>query len=136
MPCLQMLMFTLIKSTSSQCNGTSKAMISYDIYNSGHEHRFLKWQKLVKVWKYNTASTWQIQTCIYTYTERNESDGQVWLGTIKLVLHRLHKCLQILCLRDRLREAWIREQTRVEDIPRSVKKKKWQWTGGQRKSGI
>ena len=34
-----------------------------------------------------------------------------------------------ITLRDRKRATWIREQTKVEDILTTVKKKKWTWAG-------
>lgn len=32
-------------------------------------------------------------------------------------------------LKDKKRATWIRQQTKVEDILKTIKKKKWQWAG-------
>lgn len=34
-----------------------------------------------------------------------------------------------ISLRDQMKKTWIKEQTKVKDILRAVKKKQWQWTG-------
>ena len=41
----------------------------------------------------------------------------------------MERSMMGISLRDRKRAAWIREQTKVEDILKSIKKKKWQWAG-------
>ena len=41
----------------------------------------------------------------------------------------MERSMMGISLRDRKRATWIREQTKVEDILKSIKKKKWQWAG-------
>ena len=41
----------------------------------------------------------------------------------------MERLMMGISLRDRKRSTWIREQTKVEDILKCIKKKKWQWAG-------
>ena len=41
----------------------------------------------------------------------------------------MERIMMGISLRDRKRATWIREQTKVEDIMSTIKKKKWTWAG-------